>query len=513
MDEPTQEPERSAKRLARRRAREQRLALGPVKRVWFGRTRRLLWQAVGMLRALLGRLNRFLGRIRPPEPGTGAEPTPTKPVRTTVLSATLCLGVAALLVSGKIVEIADRLPVGPGNDRWLEAATEVDRVSSGLGLDRPYNLLRDLRGAGDDAAQRIDVIGDVDDLRQMLTDDPDQDQSPDTTAATPPDPADPPDEAVAADPADATDTADADDPSDAVVPDEAADEADPADSAVPDDAADPTTPTATTAATTVPTTTTEPPEPEYVRPLPVSEQSPLRVCVAGDSQAFYLGHRLMASHLSDVLDIGLDQHHSTGLSRPDYFNWPVRFYAIADNNNPELVVATLGSNDWQDMRSDDGTRPRRGSDEWKAEWLRRVGVAFDILEATHRQVIWVGLPPARDEANREGFAIMNALAAEAAAERDFVTMIDIWDMFGGDGPYRESVPPPGDPDGRAVDVRQDDGVHLNHAGARWVIDLIEVEIDRIIAEINPATDPVAADAAEPDFDAEPAAEQWPVCKK
>ena len=509
MDGPTQERQPSAKRLARRRAREQRLALGPVKRVWFRRTRRLLWQAVGMLRALLGRLNRFLGRIRPPEPDPGPAPTPAKPVRTTVLSATLCLGVAALLVSGKVVEIADRLPVGSGNDRWLEAATEVDRVAGGLGLDRPYDLLRDMRGAGDDAAQQIDVIpADAEAIRQMLTDDPDQDQ-PSATAADEADPADTADSSSSADAADETVPTDGTDPADAAVPAETAD---------PADASDETAPTITTATTTVPTTTTEPPEPEYVRPLTVSEQSPLRVCVAGDSQAFYLGHRLMASHLSDMLDIGLDQHHSTGLSRPDYFNWPVRFYAIADNNNPELVVATLGSNDWQDMRSEDGTRPRRGSDEWKAEWRRRVGLVFDVLEAPHRQVIWVGLPPARDDANREGFIIMNALAAEAAAERDFVTMIDIWDMFGGDGPYRESVPPPGDPDGRPVDVRQDDGVHLNHAGAGWVIDLIEVEIDRIIAEINPVVDPVTADAVEPGDDAdaaqpEPAAEQWPVCKK
>lgn len=490
------------------RRRERRLALGPVKRVWFRRTRRLMWQAVGMLRALLGRLNLFLGRIRPPEPDPGAEPTPTKPVRTTVLSATLCLGVAALLVSGKIVEIADRLPVGSGNDRWLEAATEVDRVASGLGLDRPYDLLRDLRGVGDDAAQRIDVIpADAEAIRQMLADDPDQDQPSATTSA------DPPADAAPADATDSASPADVDDetvPTDGTVPAEAAA---PAETADPADAADTTVSTTTTATTTVPPTTTEPPEPEYERPVPVSEQAPLRVCVAGDSQAFYLGHRLMASGLSDLLDIGLDQHHSTGLSRPDYFNWPVRFYAIAHDNNPELVVATLGSNDWQDMRSEDGTRPRRGSDEWKAEWLRRVGLAFDVLEAPHRQVIWVGLPPARDDAYRQGFAIMNALAAEAAAERDFVTMIDIWDMFGGDGPYRESVPPPDDPDGRAVDVRQDDGVHLNHAGARWVVDLIAVEIDRIIAEINPAADPAAAVLAEPGEEAELAAEQWPACKK
>ena len=185
MAGPTNDPMPPAERRQRRRAREQRLDIGPVKRVWFRRTRRRLWQAVGMLRALLGRINRFLGRIRPPAPDTGAGPTPTKSVRTSVLSATACLAVAALLVSGKIVEIADRLPVGPERDRWLEAATEADRVANGMSLNRPYDLLRDLRGAGDDAGQQIDVIGDLDELRQLAAAN-EADPTPEDPDATPP---------------------------------------------------------------------------------------------------------------------------------------------------------------------------------------------------------------------------------------------------------------------------------------------------------------------------------------
>ena len=148
-------------------------------------------------------------------------------------------------------------------------------------------------------------------------------------------------------------------------------------------------------------------------------------------------------------------------------------------------MATLGSNDWQSMTAPEGHTLSRGSDEWRAEWRRRLGVAFDVLEAPHRQVIWVGLPPTRSDEFREGYAVMNQIAAAAVAERDFVTMIDIWDIFGGDEPYRDAVPPPGDPEGRPVDVRQQDGVHLNQTGSRWVVDLINDQIERIIAEISP----------------------------
>ena len=102
-------------------------------------------------------------------------------------------------------------------------------------------------------------------------------------------------------------------------------------------------------------------------------------------------------------------------------------------------------------------------------------------------MIWVGLPPTRRDDFREGYALMNQLAAAEVAERDFVSMIDIWDMFGGDEPYRDAVAPPDDPEGRPVPVRQQDGVHLNRTGSRWVVDVISGEIQQIIDRISPDT--------------------------
>ena len=506
---------------------------GPVEREWFGRTRRQLWQALGMLRVLPGRINRLLGRVKPPHPDDGAAATPTKPIRTSMLAVTLCLGMAALMVTGKIVEIADRLPLGPERDRWLEAAVQTDRVAHRLAMNRPYDLLRDLRGTGDDLGQQIDVIGDLEELRRLAAiDGPAPEQASVSALAVPSDEpgveADTSGEGTAGSGGSEAGSADASVRSDepGVVADasgeaaagsgggEAAGSADAsrqaavgsADASVAADAAGSGGGGAGSAAGSAgpgeaaagsiaggvdrtagaaPPATAVPVEPAYVRPVPVSEESPLKILVAGDSQAFHLGHSLLAHGINDLLDLTLDQRHSTGLARPGYFNWPVHFFAIVLERDPELVVATLGSNDWQNMTSDRGEILLRGSEQWKAEWRRRLSVTFDVLEAPHRRVIWVGLPPARDDANREGYAVMNELSASVSAERDFVTMIDIWDVFGGDQPYRESVPPPEEPGGTPVDVRRDDGVHLNRVGANWVVDLIAVEIDRIIAEISP----------------------------
>ena len=488
--------------------------------------RRLRGQIGGALR----RVTRFLSRITPPAPDPDFPETPTKSVRVSVLSATLCLGVSALLVSGKIVDIADRLPLGPERDRWLAAATEVDGVGSRLGLDRPYGLLRELRGAGDEAGQRIDVIGDVQDLLDLAsTPDPfgSSEEQPEPT--DPPDapaggsfqdpgssddrgaaeiPVESDDEAGAADRNDEDQTAGtasgndddqtvgtADDdrgPATEAAAGDGGSEHDPTDGA-PDapaggedaspahgtDPLDPLDPSDDTIDVEAPEEPAAEHAPGRERPLPVSAEAPLRTYIAGDSQAFHLGHALRASPVSEVMDITLDQRHSTGLARPGYFNWPVHMFFVAVGSDPELLVMTLGSNDWQAMRSEDGQTIRRGSEEWADEWGRRLTVMLDALAAPHRQIVWVGLPPTRADDFREGYALMNGIVAGIAAERDFVTMIDIWAMFGGDAPYRESVPPPDDPDGAPVDVRNDDGVHVNRRGAEWVVDLIEEEVRRV----------------------------------
>ena len=460
-------------------------------------------------RAVVG-TNRFLGRTRPPLPDPDFVETPTKSARVSVLSAMLCLGLAALTVSGKIVEIADRLPLGAERDRWLAAAEGADRIGNWMSLNRPYDALRDLRGAGDDAGQQVDVIGDLEDLMAANVEGR-TDPLAATATTVPGIPA--PDSTLAATTDDTSEPPDAAGFDDATSPSgDVAEDPIPAAIAAPQDAStaeapsleDPAastgegpevvagTPPLSLGDLTEPATAeTEPsgqgPDAEgaaevstlQLRPMPVSEEAPLRTYVAGDSQAFFLGVELRGGSLRAVLDLVLAERHSTGLARPAYFNWPVQMHSVSADIDPELFVLTLGSNDWQDMRTPDGEVLRRGRDEWTAEWGRRLGVMFDLLEAPHRHIVWVGLPPTRRDDFREGYAVLNEISAQVAVERDFVTMIDIWEMFGGDEPYRDSVPRPDDPEGTPVAVRQSDGVHLNRRGAEWVVAIIEEEIRRI----------------------------------
>jgi hypothetical protein len=328
----------------------------------------------------------------------------TSDSRSAVVAALTCLLLAGLLTSGKILEIAERQEFGTTRDRQVAVAERVDRVANFLSLNRPYDLIHDVRGAGDDAAQQIDSIDDV--AADLGLD------------------------------VDVPDIKPVDD--------------------------DPQMDVATTSTTT--TSTTLPVGP--VRS--VDADTPLRVFVGGDSQAEYLADAITTE--SDF-DLVVEEQHeiSTSLSRPDYFNWPARLREIDEAQNPELVVLFIGANDHQDMADDEGSRLVEGSDDWNLEWSRRLAITFDLLEQPGRHILWVTQPPMRDGELDSGINLINDLAAAVIADRDFVSAVDIWPLFGGESGFAERVT---GPDGDEIRARIDDGVHLTRAAASWVADLV-----------------------------------------
>ena len=200
----------------------------------------------------------------------------------------------------------------------------------------------------------------------------------------------------------------------------------------------------------------------------VNAAMPLRVYVAGDSQAQFLGSWLNAeSHLG----VTVDALHSTGLARPDVRDWPSQFSDVLGDQDPELVVLVMGANDTQAMLAADGTVVESYlGNGWHQEWSRRLNSVLDQFAAPHRHLVWVGQPPTLPDHFRQGYAVLNRLAAEVISARSDTSFVDIWELFGGDGPYRAEVVPPGG--GAPVTARQSDGVHLSFAGARWVADLV-----------------------------------------
>src|SRR5439155_25543933 len=107
--------------------------------------------------------------------------------------------------------------------------------------------------------------------------------------------------------------------------------------------------------------------------------------VGGDSMAEAFGSSFveLASHLGPI-HADLDFRSSTGLSRPDYFDWPAHFREELVRLRPEAVVVMFGANDAQAFELDGDALAFRSA-SWEAEYRRRVSTVMDQLTGGGRR--------------------------------------------------------------------------------------------------------------------------------
>jgi hypothetical protein len=239
----------------------------------------------------------------------------------------------------------------------------------------------------------------------------------------------------------------------------------------------------TTPATTVPATTA----PAATAPVPPSKDHPAKVLVVGDSDA-----GAFAPYLKQLLDktgvvaTTVDYKVSSGLARPDFFDWPAHLAATVPAVAPDIVVVTFGGNDTQGLSTADGSNPSKWNDPvtkkdtWTPEYARRVGSLMDQLGADGRLVVWVGIPNDIDPVRSERLGIQNDGVKQALASRPNVQFVDTWNLFSsGNGGYAEYAIDPRD--GQGKDVRASDGFHLNENGAEIlavkIADVIKADLD------------------------------------
>ena len=208
-------------------------------------------------------------------------------------------------------------------------------------------------------------------------------------------------------------------------------------------------------------------------PVTPSAATPAKVLIAGDSEAGTFGPYLVELlDQTGVVETTLDYKVSSGLARPDFFDWPARLREQVTALDPDIVIVTFGGNDAQGLSTIDGTfvvgQPS-GTDpaadaEWRAEYGRRVGEVMDYLSAEGRTLVWVGIPNGAQDSFTARVAVQNEVAKAEVAKRPEVVFVDTWSRFSGrDGNFAEFVIDPRD--GVGKDVRADDGFHLNENGA------------------------------------------------
>jgi hypothetical protein len=225
---------------------------------------------------------------------------------------------------------------------------------------------------------------------------------------------------------------------------------------------------------------TEPAEPETTGPP--SADNPAKVFIVGDSDAGTFGPYLQTLlDNTGIVTTDLDYKVSSGLARPDFFDWPAEIDAKLPEVDPDIVVATFGGNDAQGLAVQNGEfiigDPVANEAEWVAEYTERAGAVMDQLLADGRTLIWVGIPNDDNPEVTARMAIQDKAAKAAAAERPEVIFVDTWKRFSGrDGGWAEFVIDPRD--GQGKDVRADDGFHLNQTGA----EILAIDIAQAIRD-------------------------------
>jgi hypothetical protein len=189
---------------------------------------------------------------------------------------------------------------------------------------------------------------------------------------------------------------------------------------------------------------------------------PLRVLIVGDSLGIDLGGPLQNDLVNTgVVKATLDARESTGLTRPDYFNWPVELQTDLSAVHPQIVVIMMGANDPQDFPGPPDVPFT--SPQWNVMYAQRVAAFMKLAESGGATVIWVGMPPMQNPVLSAKMSDVDAVdQQQAALSKPAVDFISSWTLLGtAQGTYAPFIT---NGAGQVVNVRTPDGIHLTPAG-------------------------------------------------
>jgi uncharacterized protein len=195
---------------------------------------------------------------------------------------------------------------------------------------------------------------------------------------------------------------------------------------------------------------------------------PLQVLVTGDSQAEFLGQRLVDQSRPGLLEVTTVARNGTGLTNPAFFNWEINAEQEVAARDPDAVVMAIGDNDGFNVQTADGSLYNPGDPGWETEFARRVAVVAKALSGDGRRpVYWVPPPTARDPEFNDIYASQNRAAERATDAIPALRYVDVYSTLNG-GKYSDTLKI----DGRRVIARQADGVHFTRDGAVAPVRLI-----------------------------------------
>jgi uncharacterized protein len=217
---------------------------------------------------------------------------------------------------------------------------------------------------------------------------------------------------------------------------------------------------------------------------PISKRAPLRVLIIGDSVGTDLGQYALVDDLgsTNVVSAVLDGVISTGLTRPDYFNWPAEMGVDLRRYHPELVIICIGANDAQNDIVN-GQVLVYGTQAWDNMYSSRVGAFISEATSTGAHVLWVGMPPMASSQLNAQMQHIDYLYRTQVSRHVGATYLSSVPALGGPGGSYAAFKTV---DGSSEEIRTDDGIHLQPAGAQLLAEAVITEMDHVYRlKLNP----------------------------
>lgn len=203
-------------------------------------------------------------------------------------------------------------------------------------------------------------------------------------------------------------------------------------------------------------------KPKYV-------QKPYTILAIGDSLILEGFGPVLETKLSgkDGVEIVRKGKYSTGLSRPDYFDWNVYIVELVEKYSPAVVVVMFGANDGQNFTVD-GKAVQFDSELWRSEYSRRADHFMDILDGYGVVTFWIGNPIAKSDYYTHKMEVINDCVETASEKHINVHYISTWETLkDSSGKYNDYLP---DESGTMKLARSSDGIHCTKFGGSLIVD-------------------------------------------
>ncbi len=166
---------------------------------------------------------------------------------------------------------------------------------------------------------------------------------------------------------------------------------------------------------------------------------------------------------------------ATGLSRPDFMDWPKKARELTLKFRPDLVITNFGGNDAQGIARKGKGKAKYGTSDWDEAYAGKVTEIVDIGKAVGADTVMMGMPVMRSKRFSAKMRRLNKVKKKAV-ESVGATFVSTYEMAALEDrkSYRKTI----SYRGKRGLMRTSDGVHYTKLGAKYVVEQVMQQVER-----------------------------------